>query len=235
MKSVSLLAFALVAPALLLARPAEARKEGGYVDLLAAEATGSFSSQRYDVYQKRGDDERFIGNVDARRGTFLGGGFGLRLVYGSKSGLRLSGESSFQVGRLTGGDLPWTATSIAQRAELLGGVGYNLATGPFVWHVAGVLGCDYTSFKVAQSAFGPAQTLTPGAAALATVSTGPTSPLADEMRLLRWSLRAGAQVGVHVQLADMIALYGDATVDYDSQWRARFGFAIGNMAKAYRR
>lgn len=235
MKSVSLLALALVAPALLVASPAEAaRKEGGYVDILSAQASGEFASQRYDVYQKRGDDERFIGNVDARRGTFLGGGFGMRLVYGAKNGLRISGESSYQAGRIIGGELPFGAISVAQRAEMLGSVGYNLITGRFVWHVAGVLGCDFTSFKVAQPAFGPEQSLTSGSSALATTSTGPNSPLADEIFLKRWGLRAGAQVGVHLQLAEMMALYSDATFDYDGQWRARFGFAIGNIGKAHR-
>lgn len=234
MKSVSLLALALVAPALFAARPAEARKDGGYFDILGAEATGEFASQRYDVYQKRGDDERFIGNIDARRGTFLGGGFGVRLVYGHKNGLRISGETSYQAGRLIGGELPWGATSIAQRGEMLGSVGYNLVTGRFVWHVAGVLGCDFTSFKVAQPAFGPAQSLMSDSSALATVSTGANSPLADELILKRWGLRAGAQVGAHLQLADMMALYTDATFDYDGQWRARFGFAFGNIGKVRR-
>lgn len=234
MKSVSLLALALVAPALLAARPAEARKDGGYFDILGAEAAGELASQRYDVYQKRGDDERFIGNVDARRGTFLGGGFGIRLVYGHKSGLRISGETSYQAGRLMGGELPWAATSIAQRGEILGSVGYNLVTGRFVWHVAGVLGCDFASFKVAQPTFGPDQSLTSGSSALATVSAGPNSPLADELVLRRWGLRAGAQVGAHFQLAEMMALYTDATFDYDGQWRARFGFAIGNIGKIRR-
>jgi hypothetical protein len=225
MKPVSLLALALIVPALFAPQTAEARRDGGYMDILTAEAAGEFNAQRYDVYQVRGEHERFVGTTDVKRGSFLGGGFGVRLIYGMKNGLRISGETSYQGGRLIGGDLRFGDASMMMRAELLSGVGYQLVTGPLVWHAAGILGCDYVSFKVAQPIGGLSQGLTPGASPPAAIGLG------DELRLTRWGLRAGAQVGVHVQVAKMVALYGDGTFDYDGQWRARFGFAIGRMER----
>jgi hypothetical protein len=156
MTSQRLLGLALAVPVLCSAGSAAARKSGGYVDFLNAEAVGELRSQRYDVYQGSGDSKRFVGNVDLARGSYIGGGLGLRLVYAAKSGLRFSGESSVAGGRLGGEELPFAAASTALRAELLGSVGYQLVTGPLVWHVAGVLGCDYMTFKVAQPTFASA-------------------------------------------------------------------------------
>lgn len=226
MKSASLLGLVLAVPVLCSAGPAAAGKEGGYVDFLNAEAVGELRTQRYDVYQGSGDARRFVGNVDLARGHYLSGGLGLRLVYAAKSGLRFSGESSIAGGRLSNQELPFAASSTALRAELLGSLGYQLATGPLVWHLAGVLGCDYMAFKVAQPTFGSAPMAISGTAA------APPAPLsAEELRLERFGLRAGAQAGVHLQLGKLAALYSDVTFDYDGQWRVRAGFAFGNPGR----
>ena len=119
-------------------------------------------------------------------------------------------------------NLPFAAASTALRAELLGSVGYQLAFGPLVWHVAGVLGCDFMSFKVAQPTFGSAPMAISG-------STGASAlpPTAEELQLERFGLRAGAQTGLRVQMSELSALYSDVTFDYDGQWRVRFGIAVG--------
>lgn len=230
-KSVRSLVLTLALPVLCSASPVAAGKSGGYLDFLNMQAVGELRTQRYDVYQGRGETERFLGNADVARGTFLGGGFGLRIAYVTKSGARFSGEGSGAGGRLVGAELPWASTSTATRVELLSSVGYQLATGPFVWHVAGVLGCDYLSFKVAQPGLGGI-----GASGSALGSTSAPAPalvstVSDEIRLSRWGLRAGGQIGLHLQVSEMAAIYTDATFDYDGQWRARLGFAFGNPGR----
>ncbi|MFO0578763.1 MAG: hypothetical protein U1A78_32575 [Polyangia bacterium] len=224
MMSRRLLGLALAVPVLCSAGPAAARMSGGYIDFLSAEAVGELRAQRYDVYQGSGDSKRFVGNVDLPGGSYLGGGIGLRLAFAAKNGLRFSGESSISGGWMNNQDLPFAAASTALRGELLGSVGYQLATGPLVWHVAGVLGCDFMSFKAAQPTFGSAPMAISGSAG------GPPVPLvmtAEELRLERFGLRAGAQAGVHLQMSGLAALYSDVTFDYDGQWRVRFGIAVG--------
>ena len=39
-------------------------------------------------------------------------------------------------------------------------------------------------------------------------------------------LQLGVQVGAHLQVSKLAALYGDVTLDYNGQWRLRFGIAI---------
>lgn len=230
MLAMSLAIPALAAPLLLAERPAAASKSDLYLDILSPEVVGELRSQSYDTY--RGSDKsQFVGKTEVARGTLIGGGIGLRLAYALPYGLRLSGEGSYTGGQLFGAELPWGQLSTMQRGEMLGGLGYQLAAGPVVLHAAAILGCDYASFKVAQPlTVSMASSLgTTGAAAAA----GGTlqDPLSDSgYQLERWSLRLGAQVGLHLQLSKMTALYSDVTFDYDGQWRTRFGFAVGSAS-----
>ena len=214
----------LVAPILIAQRPAAASKPGAYLDILSAEASGELRSQTYDLY-RGADKSQFLGNTEVRGGALISGGIGLRMVYVLKHGVRLSGEGSFAGGRLLDGELPWGATSTVRRGELLSGLGYQFAVGPLVLHAAAILGCDYSSFKVAQPLLGSALS---GLAVGASSSAAAALPSDSDYQLERWGLRLGAQAGAHLQLSKMTALYTDVTFDYDGQWRTRFGFAIGN-------
>jgi hypothetical protein len=46
--------------------------------------------------------------------------------------------------------------------------------------------------------------------------------------LSRFDLRAGIQLGVHVQICRLAAIYADGTIDYDGQYRIHVGVAVGN-------
>lgn len=227
-RSVSLLLTWMLGGCLvLLARPAAAKVDGGYVDLLLAEGVGELGAQQYDVYRQRDGNETFVGNLalDRRHGTLLAAGFGLRLAFAIQGGLRISGEGSVQGGRLVGASDAALLTSTVTRGELLAGIGYQVALGPLVLHTSGLLGGDYQSLHVAPA---------PVAMAALTTSAAVPAPTDDELTLRRWGLRLGLQVGAHVQLTKLAALYGDATIDYDGQWRTRFGIAVGEPGRRHR-
>lgn len=233
MIAMSLVIPALAAPLLLAERPAAASKSDIYLDILSPEVVGELRSQSYDTY--RGSDKtQFIGKTEVARGTLISGGIGLRLIYALPYGVRLSGEGSYMGGQLFGAELPWGQVSTVQRGEMLGGLGYQLAVGPVVLHAAAILGCDYASFKVAQPlTTSLASSLGTAGAAAAAGGTSSQEPLTDSgYQLERWSLRLGAQAGLHLQLSKMTALYSDVTFDYDGQWRTRFGFAIGSASSS---
>ena len=212
------------------ARPAAAAKvKGGYIDLLLAEAVGDLGSQQYDVYRNRDGNDVFVGTLplDRRQGTLLAAGFGLRLSFALENGLRFSGEVSVQGGRLIGSTDPSLVTSTVTRAEAMAGFGYQATIGPLVLHTVGLLGSDYSSLK---ATLAPAAALGSTAAGFASVPPVP----ADDFMLQRWGLRLGVQVGAHVQVAKLVALYADATLDYDGQWRTRCGIAIGEPGRRLR-
>lgn len=228
-RALSLLFTWLIAGSVLgSARPAAAKVKGGYVDLLLAEAVGDLGSQQYDVYRSRDGNDVFVGTLplDRRQGTLLAAGFGLRLSFALDNGLRFSGEVSVQGGRLIGSTDPSLLTSTAIRAEAMAGFGYQATIGPVVLHTAGLLGSDYSSLK---AKLAPAQAPGGGASGFA---SGP--PIPDEdLTLQRWGLRLGVQVGAHVQVGKLAALYADATLDYDGQWRTRCGIAIGEPGRRH--
>lgn len=211
-------------------RTALARHGGVYLDVLSAEAVGEFRSKTYDVYRRSGDNETFVGNQALSGTNFLGGGLGFRAIIGVAHGLRVSSEVSVAGGHIYG-ELPWAATSTALRGELLGGIGYHVALGPLVLHGAGIVGLEYMSFKATNPAtgLGALSADSSRASALAIVSAAPSDGF--DFRLESWGLRAGLQAGAHLHLAKAVSLYGDATFDYDGQWRARFGFAVGSIRK----
>lgn len=217
------------------ARPAAAKVKGGYIDLLLAEAVGDLGAQQYDVYRTRDGNDVFVGTLplDRRQGTLLAAGFGLRLSFAMENGLRFSGEVSVQGGRLIGSTDPLLLTSTMTRAEAMAGFGYQATIGPVVLHTIGLLGSDYSSLK---ATLAPAPTAIQGSAASGFASRPPAPPPAPEedLTLQRWGLRLGVQVGAHVQVAKLAALYADATLDYDGQWRARCGIAIGEPGRRLR-
>lgn len=213
-------------------RPAAAAKvKGGYIDLLLAEAVGDLGSQQYDVYRNRDGNDVFVGTLplDRRQGTLLAAGFGLRLSFALENGLRFSGEVSAQGGRLIGSTDPSLVTSTVTRAEAMAGFGYQATIGPLVLHTVGLLGSDYSTLK---TTLVPAPTPALGGAASGFASVPPAP--AEDLTLQRWGLRLGVQVGAHVQVAKLAALYADATLDYDGQWRARCGIAIGEPGRRLR-
>lgn len=229
-RALSLLFTWLIAGAVLgSARPAAAKIRGGYVDLLLAEAVGDLGSQQYDVYRHRDGNDVFVGTLplDRRQGTLLAAGFGMRLSFATDNGLRFSGEVSVQGGRLIGSTDPSLLTSTSTRAEALAGFGYQATLGPVVLHTAGLLGGDYSSLKARPA---PAQIAVGGTSGFASGTSAPD----DDLLLQRWGLRLGVQVGAHVQVAKLAALYADATLDYDGQWRTRCGIAIGEPGRRHR-
>lgn len=208
------------------ARPAAAKVKGGYLDILLAEAVGDFGTQQYDVYRSHDGSDVFVGTqpLDRRQGTLLAAGFGLRLIFATENGLRFSGEVSVQGGRLVGSSDPLLLTSTVTRAEVMAGFGYQAALGPLVLHTAGLLGSDYSSLKATLAPF--------SATALGSTAAAPgPQGVGDDFTLRRWGLRLGVQVGAHVQVSKLTALYADATLDYDGQWRARCGIAIGEPGR----
>lgn len=199
-----------------------------YLDFLTVQAAGELRSQTYDVYSRAGGDDHFVGNLDLAKGTYLGGGFGLRVSYATKHGIRVSGEGSFAGGRFVGLDAPWLANSTVLRGEVLSGLGYQFSTSLLALHISGVFGGDYMGFKVPSSTFNRSmgslslnQGLSPTLISTVGVDT-------EDYRLSRWGLRLGVQVGAHIQISELSALFGDATFDYDGQWRARVGLSFGN-------
>jgi hypothetical protein len=182
-----------------------------YGDILVGEAVGEFRSREYDL----GD---FKGTATLGGGVGLFGGGGLRYVLGWPNGVRLNFDGSIAWGRLRNVDGPFGAYSTVMRGELLSGVGYEIRIADVVvLHTATVMGLAGQSLKaVAERAV---QASAPGA-------VPPTLQTTFELKEL--SLRLGQQVGAHVQVADLVALYADATFDYDGQWRVRGGLSIGH-------
>lgn len=207
------------------AREASARSGGVYIDILSAEAAGEFRPQTYDLYRRSGSENRFVAAQTVAPHRFLGGGLGLRIIYAARNGLRFSGEGSVAGGRISGGELPFLSTSTALRGELLSGFGYQVVAGPLVLHGAAIFGFDYMSWKAAQPVTSPGTLQS----ALLPSQTATGEPI--DYKIERYGLRLGAQAGVHLQLAKNAALYSDVTFDYDGQWRARFGFSLGQMKR----
>jgi hypothetical protein len=190
-----------------------------YADILVGEAVGEFSGRMYDAKLKLGeDDERFIGNQILGGGWMLGGGAGLRGIFRFDPGVRLSVEGSIQWGRMNDLDSPFRDHSTVMRGELLSGLGYE---GTFAkvltLHTATIIGVSFQELQVTGS---------PIAEALMAPGSGPPTPV----KLVAADLRLGQQVGLHVHLSSIVALYADATFDYDGQWRVRAGFALGKPA-----
>ncbi len=225
MKSTRLASFVFCCPLLFATGAAQASRaglKGGYLDLLGAEAVGEFRGQKYDAYRMRDNQEVFVGNQQLAKQTLLAGGLGLRVVLVAGCGLRFSGEGSLQGGRLLGDNKSALAESVVLRGELLGGIGYQHNLGPFVLHAAGIFGGDYASLKVAPQ---------PAGVSALSLPTGASSAVGDDLTLRRWGLRLGAQLGAHLQVSKLAALYGDVTFDYDGQWRSRLGIAIGEPGR----
>jgi hypothetical protein len=204
--------------------PAQARSPEPILDILVAEAVGELRGQTYDAYRQVEGNDAFVGALQVPGGTFLGAGFGLRLIVPTRSGLRFSGELSIQGGRVRGEEAPWPASSTMVRMEALTGLGYQVQLGPLVLHAAAILGGDFASFKTAQP------TLLPSAGQPLSIGSSLTDA-GDEQQLRRWGLRLGAQAGAHIQLAKSAGVYSDVTFDYDGQWRVRSGIFIGNTSR----
>ena len=147
-------------------------------------------------------DGKFTGVTSFSSEPLVAGGIGLRLVGREPTGSHNHGVRFSFEGAGDWGRFMNAGTSTVTRGELLGGLGYEGTIGPVVLHTATVLGFDYQSFDV-----------------------DPTSSLK------MFSLRAGQQVGMHVQLASWVALYADATVDWDGQWRVRAGISAGERLR----
>jgi len=188
---------------------AHAKETLEYLDLLGAEVVGELGTQTYDERV----DKRFVGTRDVA-GILVGGGVGLRPVLRFAHGVRFSMEVAGTWGRLRDAD-PGAAYSTVARAEFLTGLGWEAHLGRAVTlHTASLVGLDAVWMDRAQQVvFLDASTGAP--------SASPSSSLS------RVDLRLGQQIGAHVQVAKAIALFADGTLDYDGQWRARAGIAIG--------
>jgi hypothetical protein len=205
--------FPLVA-ALALSSTAHAKETLEYLDILGAEAVGELGTQIYDEKI----DKRFVGTRDVA-GLFVGGGIGARPVFVLPSGVRFSLEVSGTWGRVRDAD-PGVAYSTMTRVEWLTGLGYELHVGrSWSLHTASLIGLDAVWMDRAQQV------------QLFDVATGAAAASLASSSLSRTDLRLGQQVGVHLQLGKSFALYADGTLDYDGQWRARAGIAIGDRLR----
>jgi len=189
-----------------------------YLDLLGPEVVGETGDRRYDV----GQGSVHLGTVNLQGGQMLGGGVGLRAVFTNLTGVRLSVESSYFAGRFREGSVALPDLGVIARAELLGSLGIEGTIGEiFTIHTATVTGLDYSEFDARASLFSPRAIATPMPAS----GSQPATPVGTH--LSNTSMRLGQQVGVHIQIAKMIAMYADGTYDYDGQWRVRAGISIG--------
>jgi hypothetical protein len=185
-----------------------------YIDLLTAEVVGEIGTQTYDEHV----NEMFVGNRNVA-GVLVGGGIGARPVWVLPSGVRFSIEVSGTWGRLRDAD-PGVAYSTVARAEFLTGIGYELHLGrSLTLHTASLIGLDAEWMDRAQQVV-----LFDATSGAATASTALSS-------LSRVDLRLGQQIGAHVQVAKWVAVFADGTIDYDGQWRARAGIAIGERLR----
>jgi hypothetical protein len=147
-------------------------------------------------------DGKFGGVAHFSSEPLVAGGIGLRFVMREQSGNSNHGVRLSFEGAGDWGRFMNSSYSTVSRGELLGGLGYEGTLGPVVLHTATVLGFDYQTFDV------------------------------DSTNTLRmFSLRAGQQVGLHIQLASAVAIYGDATLDWDGQWRVRAGISVGERLR----
>jgi hypothetical protein len=205
--------FPLVALAL-LSSTANAKETLEYIDFLGAEVVGEIDTQRYDERI----DKKFVGTRDVA-GLLVGGGIGLRPVFVMPSGLRFSFEVSGTWGRLRDAD-PGVAYSTMSRLEWLTGLGYERHLGrSWSLHTMSLVGLDAVWMDRAQKI------------QLFDATTHASSAAIASSSLSRTDLRLGQQVGAHVQIGKVFALYADGTLDYDGQWRVRAGIAIGERLR----
>jgi hypothetical protein len=146
--------------------------------------------------------DKFTGVTQFKTNPLIAGGFGLRLIGREPSGNSNGGVRFSAEASGEWGRFMNTPTSVVSRAEVLGGIGYEGTLGILVLHTATVIGFDYQSFDIGKNA-----------------------------SLDTWSLRAGQQVGLHLQVASAVALYADGTIDWDGQWRVRAGISVGELIK----
>jgi hypothetical protein len=185
-----------------------------YIDLLSAQVVGELGDRLYDVEANK----KFVGNQMLRRGYQVTGGIGARLVMRFHPGVRLSLSLAGQFGRLFDVEGPFDAYSKLTRIEGLVGVGYEFTCGKILTlHTQTVMGFDYQYFEATGSIFAQA-------VRVPEAEMDAPSPL----RLNTVNLRLGQEVGAHLQIAKLVALYADATFDYDGQWRVRAGIAFGS-------
>jgi hypothetical protein len=203
----------LAAPALAKDSPIE------YLDILSPEVVGEFGSRDYDLRETFSkNDTRFVGTQSLGGGLELAGGLGLRLCLRFPPGVRVSLEGSVAAGRFYGANGPFDSYSTITRGEFLTGLGYELTVGKILTlHTATMVGLDIDSLDAAGYR----------AAGAALASTAPDGTPPPGWSLEAISFRLGQQVGLHLQVAKPVAVYADATFDYDGQWRVRAGVSIG--------
>jgi hypothetical protein len=147
-------------------------------------------------------NDKFVGVARMRPNPLVAGGFGLRLVGREPSGNSNGGVRFSVESSGEWGRFQDSPFGTVSRAELLGGIGYEGTLGILVLHTATIFGFDYQSFDIGKGA-----------------------------NLSTFSLRAGQQVGVHLQVASCLFLYADGTVDWDGQWRVRAGISVGELIR----
>jgi hypothetical protein len=180
-------------------------------DLLAGEASGLPRGGAWET----GDTTAFI---NARNnGQYLGGGWGSRLVYGSSWGPRISWEFGLSWGKLYGSDLSPQAPLDASRAWGSVSLGYQRRIGRFVLHSATVFGGEATGVGLPAVRF-----LAPPKGIAASVSPG------EMVGFGRNDWVVGQQLGAHVQLAPLLLLFADVTVDVNGGWQVRAGIGLGS-------
>jgi hypothetical protein len=184
------------------------------MDIFAPEAVGFRGDHLFDFSDESG---QFAGKQNVRGGTFLGAGHGFRNIFTLPHGALLLDELLMTWGDLSGAQMQWQQASRAMRFEVLLGAGWGFPVGPFYFHTATVVGGAWLGFDV----IGP----TPSDLALA--SMGSSSGGSTHGNLSLWDFRAGQQIGVHVQIAKLAAIFADGSIDYDGQWRVRAGISVG--------
>ncbi len=192
------------------ARGEEAQRSFIAFDLLAGEASGLPRGGAWET-------DGWTASINAQNnGQFFGGGWGSRMVYGSSWGPRFSMELGFSWGKLSGSDLSPQAPLDAARAWGYVSLGYQRRIGRFWLHSATVFGGEGTSVALPA---GPPGAPPKGIAA--TMSRGET------VGFSRIDPVVGQQLGAHVQIAPLLLLFADVTVDVDGGWQVRAGIGVG--------
>ena len=182
-------------------------------DITPLEFSGEVGHQTYDLTAKIGNDTHFIGSANVPGGTFYGGGLNLGMHYASSYGLRGGFELGVMAGRMTTPQLGLglDASSLDTRARVVVGLGFQHRFGRFILHTETQAGFDYSSVDLS--------------APLPVFSTNRT--VDASYNLSRYTPRFGQQAGVHLIIGPTAALFVQANIDTDGQYRVNAGVALG--------
>ncbi len=178
----------------------------------------------YTLHSGQGKYAGTIGAVPVGdAGSFVGGGLAVGVVLGFRYGAQLSLQM-FQVagGGVIGGAFPFR-TGTALSLSMAAGFGWEWIFGRVLLHASTVVGFDHTSLYFE------------GLPDAVRARLPPFSYAGNDFRAEGdATLRFGEQVGVHVRVAPMVAVFAEAEIDYGPGWHVASGIALGEHEKKKR-